>query len=491
MSFLQGWVESPLAGAVGWTLLHSLWEGAIISAALAAALMAMRSPRARYAAACGAMLVMLGAFALTLMRMLPEGGQGLGTVRPPAFPAWKVPSDMTASPANPGLAALVPWLAPFWIAGVWIFYLMHAVGWISAGRLRRRGVCCAPERWQKTLASLGARLRVSRPVLLLESCLAETPMVVGYFRPVILMPVGLLAGLPVGQVEAVLAHELAHIRRHDYLVNIIQRLVESLLFYHPGAWWISGVIRAEREKCCDDAAVAITGDAHEYAVALASLEHNRWPGREPAVAATGGSLMKRIRRLRYPEGPAGAWTALAAAVVLMATTAVALAAWQSEPPQGNSAARERQTGGAESSPYLKWLNEDAAYIIDEKERAAYQRLTTDEEREKFIEQFWLRRDPTPGTPENEFRKEHYRRIAYANERFAAGRPGWKTDRGHMYIVYGPPDEMEAHPGGAQQRSYPYEVWMYRYLEGIGLNLSVTFIDRNWDGDYRLAPGNAR
>ena len=110
-------------------------------------------------------------------------------------------------------------------------------------------------------------MRLSRPVTLLESCLAEVPVVIGYVRPVILMPVGLLAGLPAGQIESILLHELAHIRRHDYLVNLLQIVVEGLVFYHPAVWWISGVIRAERENCCDDLVVATQGDAFAYAAA--------------------------------------------------------------------------------------------------------------------------------------------------------------------------------------------------------------------------------
>ena len=148
-------------------------------------------------------------------------------------------------------------------------------------------------------------------------------MVLGHFRPVILLPVGLLVGLPPGQVEAILLHELAHIRRYDYLVNVWQRLVEGLMFYHPLVWWISSVIRTERENCCDDMAVAITGDAHAYAAALAALEQTRCSGYEPAVAAGGGSLVKRIRRLLYPKGPYGAGTPLFAAVVVMAAAAAA------------------------------------------------------------------------------------------------------------------------------------------------------------------------
>jgi GWxTD domain-containing protein len=492
MRLLETWVATPLAGAVGWTLLHSLWEGAIISAALAAALLAIRSPRARYATACVAMLVMLGAFGLTLIRVMPAGARDVRSVRASASPAWIVRIGMDAPRSeNPDLAAVVPWLTPFWIAGVWIFYLAHVAGWISVWRMRRRGVCCAPEHWRKELARLSSELRLSRPIQMLESCVADAPMVLGYFRPVILMPIGLLAGLPAGQIEAILLHELAHIRRYDYLVNVLQRSVEVLLFYHPAIWWMSRVIRAERENCCDDVVVAMRGNAHEYAVALSALEQNRWSGREPAVAATGGSLVKRIRRLLYPQGPNGAWTPLFSALILLATAAIALTAWQAAPPQQRSGTAQEQTDRAVKSPYDMWLNEDVVYIIDDKERAAFQNLTTDEEREKFIEQFWLRRDPTPGTVENEFKEEHYRRIAYAPQHFRApsGRSGWRTDRGHMYIIYGPPDEKENHP--KPQTSYPFETWKYYHVEGVGDNLFFMFIDPTGTGDYRLAPGNAR
>jgi TonB family protein len=485
MNPLEAWVGTPLAAAVGWTLLHSLWEGAVISAALAAALLVIRSPRARYAAACLAMLLMLGAFGLTFIRLMPEGARGLRNATPPAFPAWTIRTGTDAAgPSHPGLAEVAPWLTPFWIAGVWIFYLKHMAGWISVCRLRRRGVCCAPEEWQKQLARLSARLRVTRPVRLLESCLVDAPMVLGHFRPVILMPIGLLAGLPAGQIEAILLHELAHIRRFDYLVNVLQRSVEGLLFYHPGVWWISRVVSAERENCCDDVAVRVSGDVREYAVALATLEQKRWAGRELAMAATGGSLVKRIRRLLYPKGPNGAWTPLFAAVILMATAAVALTAWPGATPHQESAGA--QAGSAAASPYTKWLNEDVVYIIADVERAAFNQLTTDEERDKFIEQFWQRRDPTPGTPENEFKDEHYRRIAFANEHYGATRlPGWQTDRGRIYITWGPPDEIDSHPSGGPGPVAPHEEWRYWHMERVGDNVTFVFTDPLRNGEYRL------
>jgi GWxTD domain-containing protein len=488
MNFLETWMAAPAAGAAGWALLHSLWEGAIAAAALAVVLAATRSPRVRYWAACGALLALLAGFGLTLVRMLPESEQHLRNIAPPGYPAWRVPIGPDASDAsNPVLAAMAPWLASFWVAGVWIFYLRQVAGWLSACRLRRRGVCCAPARWQEQLTRWSARCRVSRPVVLLESCLADVPMVLGHFRPIVLVPIGLLTALPPGQVEAILMHELAHIRRCDYLVNVLQRLVEGLFFYHPAAWWISRVIRAEREACCDDMVVQLTGQAHEYASALAALEQSRGAVREPALAATGGSLVKRIHRLLYPSRPVSGWTPLAAAVILIASAAVALAAWQAEPAGQNAA-----TAASPTSSYTKWLNEDVVYIISDPERAAFQKLTTDDERDKFIEQFWLRRDPKPGTAENAFKTEHYRRIGYANRHFgtASGRPGWQTDRGHIYIVYGPPDEIELHEQDAGH-GHSFQMWMYRSVKDIGDNLTILFVDRSGKGDYNLAPGNAR
>jgi GWxTD domain-containing protein len=148
------------------------------------------------------------------------------------------------------------------------------------------------------------------------------------------------------------------------------------------------------------------------------------------------------------------------------------------------------------TPYKKWLNEDVAYIISNEEKQAWKRLATDDERQQFIEQFWLRRDPTPDTEENEFKEEHYRRIAYANEHYASGIPGWKTDRGMIYIKYGPPDEIEDHSsggtyerpmeeGGGETSTYPFQQWRYRYLEGIGTNVIIEFVDPTMSGEFHM------
>src|SRR5215813_12278395 len=149
-----------------------------------------------------------------------------------------------------------------------------------------------------------------------------------------------------------------------------------------------------------------------------------------------------------------------------------------------------------SKTYRKWLDEDVRWIITDEERAAFKQLSNDEERDNFIEAFWQRRDPTPDTAENEFKEEHYRRIAYANEHFPAGIPGWRTDRGRIYIVYGPADEIESHPsggtyerpmdeGGGTTSTFPFEDWRYRYIEGIGQEVIIEFVDTCMCGDYHM------
>jgi GWxTD domain-containing protein len=488
MRLLEMFIQTPIAGAVGWTVLHSLWEGAFLSVLLSIILLAVRSPRFRYAAACIAMLLTLLAFSITLVNLMPHGRGSLWTVKPPGlYPATSATALGSPSDWDRDLAATVPWLAPLWIAGVLVFYLKHVAGLLSVHRLRSRGVCLAPERWQKQIGRLSARLHLSRSILLFESCLADTPMVVGHFHPLILMPIGVLTGLPAAHIEAILLHELAHIRRCDYLLNSLQRLVEGLMFYHPAVWWISRVIRIERENCCDDIAVSINGDVREYAVALTALEHTRWSGCEPAVAVRGGNLMKRIHRLLYPKAPGSAWTPLLAAAVLIVTAAFSLGAWQSA-VQG-SVVSHSQPDRSKAAAYSKWLSEDVVYIISESERNDFEQLTTDQERDKFIEQFWQRRDPTPGTPENEFKEEHYRRIGYANNHFASNVPGWQTDQGRIYILNGPPDEIESHPNGGPQQRYPNQMWAYRNGAAAGHMRVFTFIDRNHTGDFLLVPGN--
>ncbi len=481
MKLLAHWLGTPEARALGWMLFHFLWEGTVIAAALALALPWLRTARLRYAAACLALAAMPLACAFTFVTVLPEQARyRMAVAALPQAP------DASASPVQPppgfGAADLAGWAVPIWLAGVLLLEARTLAGWRAARHLRRSGVCAAPAAWRERLAGLAERMRVARPVALMESCRVDVPVVIGYFRPVILAPVALLAGMPAGQVEAILLHELAHIRRRDYLVNLLQAVVESLLFYHPAVWWISGLVRAERENCCDDLVLAARGNAGEYAAALTALEEARWAG-DPALAATGGNLMQRIHRiLGRSEPPHAAWKPALSAALITVAALVALAA-----SVGAGHARPQDAAKPAGSPYEKWLKEDVVYIITDRERAAFQQLTTDEERAHFIEQFWDRRNPTPGSADNPFKQEHYRRIGYANRHFAdaAATPGWKMDRGRVYIVYGPPDEIYARTPPVSAHDYPSEHWLYRHIDGIGNNVTIEFDDPDGSGVYRM------
>ncbi len=158
--------------------------------------------------------------------------------------------------------------------------------------------------------------------------------------------------------------------------------------------------------------------------------------------------------------------------------------------------QQKALKGELKGEYKKWVDEDVRWIISDEELAAFKSLSNDEERDQFIENFWLRRNPTPDSPENEYKEEHYARIAYANEHYAAGKPGWRTDRGHIYIAYGKPDSIDSHPsggnyerpieeGGGSTSTYPFEIWHYRYLEGIGDNVDIEFVDTCMCGDYHM------
>ena len=498
----MNWLDTSVAPALARALVSFLWEGAAIAALLAVMLVVLRRApaQARYAAACAAMAAMIGSFIVTAAAPGPAAWQ----------PGPRVAAALPAPPPGPGVPRRDPapappatWAVALWLAGVAVLMVRRTGGWLAARRMLKRAAVAADHRAAALLERLRARTGVARAVALVESGLAQAPCVVGWLRPAILMPAGLVTGLGPEQVEAILLHELAHVRRHDYLVNLLQGAVEDLLFYHPAVWWVGSVMRRERENCCDDAVVAMGGDRRTWARTLATMEAMR--AAEPALAATGAGLADRIRRLLgAPEGPRASAVPLVAAMALVCLGAAALPAWQTraaspEPAQAQAQPAPRPAAQASpqereerqsklrnviETPYRKWLNEDVAYIIDDRERAAFQQLQTDEEREHFIEQFWLRRDPTPGTVENEFKEEHYRRIAYANEKFAGDVPGWKTDRGRIYIVYGPPDEKESHPAG-QAGGPPYEEWLYRKIEGIGERVIIRFEDTQRDGHYRM------
>jgi uncharacterized protein (TIGR03435 family) len=298
----QPWVER-----LGWTLLHFLWQGVLISALYAAARRSAR-PNTRYVVACAALATMMSAPLITWSLMRPSEATPVSMhlidrVPLAAATTAAAPVTLPEPVSSVQSAQFLPWVVAIWLIGAVALWIRLIGAWIVAARLRSTLVRPAPPEWQQTLNRLKARVGVSRPVRLLISALVQTPAVIGWLRPVVLVPIGALTGLPSNQIEALLIHELAHIRRHDYLINILQSVAEALLFYHPAVWWVSGHIRTEREMCCDDVAVSLTGDAFTYASALAEIESSRPAHLHGALAANGGSLADRIRRLLGQSRP--------------------------------------------------------------------------------------------------------------------------------------------------------------------------------------------
>jgi len=326
----QPWVER-----LGWTLVHFLWQGVGISALYAIARWVTRSssPNTRYILACVALGAMAAAPLVTwnLLRPsepAPVAAHLAGRVAS-AAPAVIItlPASVSATISDASAGQFFSWVVVIWLAGAMAFWVRLMGGWAVAARMRSTLVRPAPPEWRRVLGELGARIGLSRPVRLLVSALVEVPTVVGWLRPVVLVPVGALAGLPAEHMEALLIHELAHIRRHDYLVNMLQSVAEALLFYHPAVWWVSGHIRAERELCCDDVAARASGDVLTYARALAALESRRPAHLNSALAANGGSLAGRIARLlgqTRPVSQTHSGMGIVVTAILLAMTAVGL-----------------------------------------------------------------------------------------------------------------------------------------------------------------------
>jgi beta-lactamase regulating signal transducer with metallopeptidase domain len=288
-------------------LLHFVWQGAVLALLLCALLTGLRSPRARYASAVCVLTAMLVAPVVTfaILHRSPESvpqlspggfaevGNALEAVRSSAAAGDPQPLSFLAH------AVSIDWMSYAvlaWFAGVYMFTLRTLGGWMLLMRMRRQRAEPIAGDLLKTCLELQRRLGVSRAVRYVCSKVAESPAVFGWWKPVVVLPLAALAGLSPWQIEAIIAHELAHIKRWDLLVNAFQIATETLLFYHPAVWWVNRVIRNEREHCCDDVAVAACGNAHDYARALAQLEESRsasvW-----AMAANGGVLTSRIGRL--------------------------------------------------------------------------------------------------------------------------------------------------------------------------------------------------
>ena len=308
-------LDSPMLEAtvasLGWTLLHFLWQGAIIGVLFGLALAAASgsSARMRYRIALSAMLLLAICPVVTFLWLLPQAPApadlAASVVLPTVAPVAGAVLD--AAPATIDWRAMVdpwvPWTVLAWALGVVIYTSRLLLEWRDIRKLSRVDVEPLPEEWQARVARLTRRVGVHRAVMVLQSAHVHVPLVVGFFKPLILVPVSAFTGLTPWQLELILMHELAHVRRHDYLVNLLQVVVETLLFYHPVVRWVSRVAREEREHCCDDLVVARSGDALSYARALAELATAQSLGLQTSVGSDGGKLLSRIKRIVAAREP--------------------------------------------------------------------------------------------------------------------------------------------------------------------------------------------
>ena len=332
---MNEWVQ-----IAGWVLLHFLWQGSLVAIVAVTVLRFCRlgSSNIRYVVACFALAAMLAAPLMTAYVLaaqsapatfrsasaLVDAGRSVAE-RGATLEGLRIAQEALAKSA--GFSALedyFPLIVSVWLAGVSVLLVHTFRGWYHIRRLHKAALAWAPSSWQLPANRLAQRLALRKAVRVVEFSTVDVPTVLGWLRPVIILPVAAVAQLPPAQVEAILAHELAHVRRHDYLVNLLQRVAEAVLFYHPAIWWISARVREEREHCCDDLAIDICGDRDNYAIALAELERQRTTAPVLGLAATDGPLLNRIRRILQVSGPeriqAPNWTltlALAAVFALV------------------------------------------------------------------------------------------------------------------------------------------------------------------------------
>lgn len=392
-------LHNPVTEALGWVLIHFLWQGFFVAALVWLVLVTLRrsSPQSRYVASCAGLLLMaalpIGTFLVLPQSRSPAVVTNTKVNQPPPIRDVTAENSSGVVPNTTGLnvpaeeetsglheagstattvidsnrspdaarriesmisicqRVLRPWLPSvtlFWSLGVVVLSIRLLLSWQQVRSLQTCGMQIANPDRVALLQQVATKLRVRQLVRLLESSLVEVPTVIGWFKPVILLPIASVTSLTTSQLEALLAHELAHVRRHDYAVNLIQSLIETLLFYHPAVWWISSQIRREREHCCDDLAASITNDKAGYVAALVRMEELRSLPRELALAACGSDLTARARRLLQHKNAdrLSPWWLNGALGILVAASALGIPILITKPPVSVAADRPQTPANA-------------------------------------------------------------------------------------------------------------------------------------------------
>lgn len=340
-------MTATLMQTLAWSLLHFLWQGAAIAAFAAALLYVFRKPATRYLLGVSALGLMMLSFAVTFSLLndrdeppaaATAAGAPAAVLVPPAGTPAAPQLPWTGEQAAIASAADFAWVARGWLLGVFVLALRIAFGLFIIEQLRRRKLVALPDVLVARLRALQARLGITRRIHFAECSLVNVPAVIGFFRPVVLVPLRALTGLSPEQLDALIAHELGHIKRFDVAVNFVQVVAETLFFFHPAVWWLNGRIRADREDCCDDIAVSAGGSSIRYAKALATIANWR-DVPSFAMAATGGPVAARVARLlgvkRDGANTAGVFTA--AVILAGALVAGAVSLGLAEPAQAQAA----------------------------------------------------------------------------------------------------------------------------------------------------------
>jgi beta-lactamase regulating signal transducer with metallopeptidase domain len=302
MSNPMNWLSPTIMHSLGWALLHFLWQGIAVAAMAGVGMALCRRASARYALGVTALVVMLAAPAATFFFYMESAPAAVTVAQRPVSIAPALRAAVRAAGASAGFyrrilsPSMLPWMVEAWLLGVALFSLRSAGGFFLLERARRKRSTAVSDRVLKICFSMQDRLGIGRAIDYCDCTWLQAPAVIGWLRPVVFLPLTALSGLTEEQLQSVIVHELAHIKRLDPLVNVFQVCVETLLFYHPAVWWLNKRIRAERENCCDDIAVEVCGNAVEYARALAMMEEWR-SAPMLAMAANRGPLTERVLRI--------------------------------------------------------------------------------------------------------------------------------------------------------------------------------------------------
>ncbi|WP_247237059.1 M56 family metallopeptidase [Telluribacter sp. SYSU D00476] len=375
MKDLLSILPESLVSAVGWMLLHALWQGALLAlvAVLGFYLLRNRPAQARYGLGIGLLIAQVVGSLATLAYYLQDakatataaGATAIATTGAASALLWRPVELSLASQVRLWVNTHLTELVVCWLIGAGLLMLRFMGSWLYVEYLRSGAVPVADREWRNRFSILTARLNITQSIELCESTRITTPMVVGALSPVVLVPIGLLTGFSPAQVEAILAHELAHIRRHDYLVNLLQSFVEVVFFFHPALWWLSNKVRTEREHCCDDIAITISGDRMSLAHALVRVAE--WQS-SPALAVPFASqkpvLLQRVRRvLGLAPKPVRMWAGLPVLLVV-AGVLIGVSVYAVERKQDKKAVKAT-TAKVKDIPYLSVAYADTTIEVEE------------------------------------------------------------------------------------------------------------------------------